>query len=385
MCKAVPLGGGIVLAATSAGKTRIAAMLMERMPERKFLFVVDQLNLLYQAQKDIAAYFKCRIGVVGESTFAPAQITIATIQTLSNHAKTRKDFATWMKSMDIVLVDELHEQLAKRTFKVMNVIEPLAVFGLTATLELGKKPVRYNAFAFAGPVIFTFTVKEGMDKGVLQKGVTLQLIFDRQEFDAVDSKEDYEYQVMNNDLKHRAAYWITHYLVDRHKRHVIQLVDRLDHLHALDEMMHDVPHAVLYGSVKKDQRDDSVDAFEDSVLKLLIANKVMKKGVSINIIDAIIDMAEKKSKNDAIQKFGRGLRQHILQVPLLHIDFGTASDDETEYDFFNNLSRASKSRARAFRKEGIEFKRVRVHSIKEALRAVQLVVMRQEQEMADAA
>lgn len=378
MCKAIPHGGGIVLAATSAGKTRIAAMLMYRMPERRFLFMVDQKNLLYQAQKELATALDTTVGVVGDSRFDPARLTCATVQTLKKHIG-RPAFDEWLNTIDVVLVDEIHEQLSKGNLEVIDNIAPLAIFGLTATLEIKKKPVRYKAFALAGPVIFRFSIEEGMKKGVLQKGSVIQLVFDKvAEYRTSSAAEEYDMEVIENEQKHKAAYWLTHLLVDYHKRHVVQLVDRLEHLRRMGLQMHDVDYATMFGGVSKLQREESIDAFEDGVIKLMIANQVMKKGVSIKIIDAIIDMAERKSANDAIQKFGRGVRQHENQTPLLHIDFATARSNDPHYER-DELSRAGKARARAFRAEHIPFYRVRVHSAKDALKAVSKLLKMQKE------
>lgn len=379
MCKNVSNGGGIILAATSAGKTRIAAMFMHRMPDRKFLFIVDQKNLLYQAQKELAGALKTTVGVVGDSKFEPARLTVATIQTLKRHVD-KQVFGAWLNSIDVVIVDEIHEQLSKGNLPILDSIAPMAVFGLTATLELGKKPVRYRAYALAGPVIFTFSIKEGMARGVLQRGTVLQLVFDKVDEEASSSAEEYDLQVIGNKFKREAAYWIGKLLIEKFGRHVVMLVDRLEHLRNIGLRMTEFEYATMFGGVKKTQREESIEAFEDGSVQLMIANQVMKKGVSINIIDAIVDLAERKSRDDAIQKFGRGVRQHENQVPLLYIDFATARAADPANDF-DNLSRAAKSRARAFRREELMFKKVQVHTIKEALLAVNKVLLAQKKEM----
>jgi superfamily II DNA or RNA helicase len=374
MCDAVRRGGGIILAATSAGKTKISSDLMYRMPQQQFLFVVDQLNLLYQAQEEFASRLKCRIGVVGDSQFDPARVTVATIQTLSSHQR-KSAFRKWFDNLDVIFVDELHEQMARRNFKLLHTIEPMAVFGLTATLELNKKPIRYNAFSFAGPVIFEFTVEEGMRTGVLNKGAVLQLVFDEVDWNADDHREEYNVQVLENNVKHEAARRISVYLI-KHNRHVVQLVSRIAHLQTMTEKMGDIRHATLWGGTKKNRRERAVARFEAGKIPLLIANQVMKKGVSVNIIDAIIDLAEQKSRNDAVQKFGRGLRLSETGTPLLYIDFSTRSHDVVRGRDLrtDECSRAGKARAREFKKRNIPVRRIAVHSADDALLAVKKIL-----------
>src|ERR1700722_9776799 len=63
MCAAIPSGGGIVLAATGAGKTSVAAKFMSRLP-CNCLFVVDQIDLLYQYQAELSQWLGEPVGVV---------------------------------------------------------------------------------------------------------------------------------------------------------------------------------------------------------------------------------------------------------------------------------------------------------------------------------
>ena len=378
MCKAATEGGGLIICATASGKTAMAGQLMYRMHERTFLFVVDQLNLLYQAQKDLEEYLQCRVGVVGDSKYDPARVTVATIQTLALHAR-KKPFAAWMRSIDVLIIDEIHEQLAKREFKVLDICEPLASFGLTATLGLSKKEIRYRAFALTGPVIFRYSVEQGTSDEVLNRGSVLQLVFEPVDYKTADRFDEYDVQVVENDVKHEAARLITEYLIDR-DRYVVQLVERIAHLETLAGKMLDTKHAIMFGRVKKEDREEAIDDFENGNIHLLIANKVMKKGISIKRMDAIIDMAEMKSSEDAVQKFGRGLRLHDEKQDLFYVEFSTMAHKvkrgwKVKTD---ELSRAGKSRARAFRKESIPIRRVKVRSAAEALKAVKLMLKKLE-------
>lgn len=375
MCTATPLGGGIILAATSAGKTKICVDYAERAHDLRILFVVDQLNLLYQAQKEFADRMKCKIGIVGDSEFDPSRVTIATVQTLNAHCR-KAAFKSWLQSLDVVIVDELHEQMAKRNFNVLHTIEPLATFGLTATLELGKKEIRYKAFAFAGPIIFQYSVAEGMKSGVLNQGAVLQLVFDEVDWKSEDHWEEYDIQVIENNVKHEAARMITEHLVSK-GRHVVQMVARLNHLDTLREKMLPLKYATMWGGAKKERRERAVDRFEAGKIPLLIANQVMKKGVSINIIDVIIDMAERKSPNDAVQKFGRGVRRSDTGTPLFYVDFATRNHDVVRSNGRvrkDELSRAAKARVRAFKAIHVPVRRIAIHSAEDALHAVKVML-----------
>lgn len=341
MKAAIPRGGGIVLAATRSGKTAITARLFSKV-ECDCLFVVDQLDLLYQQKKELEDWLHEKVGVVGDSVFQPERVTVATIQTLNLYVHDDR-FQKWFRGVDVMVVDELHEQMAKRNFKVLETISPVAVFGLTATLQLRQKEVRMKAFAFAGPVIFEFPIKEGVKRKVLTKGYALQLLF-RQNGAARDYREDLILQVVENDFKLQACEAVVQALIAL-DRHVVVLVDRVQHLQDVSDVLSCIPHETAYGKVKVDQRAEAKRLFEDEDIRLLVANKVFKKGITIKRIDAMIDMAEGKSKNDAVQKFGRGLGLCQGKNELIYVDFGTDG---------GRFGTAAASRRNALRKAGID-------------------------------
>ena len=138
------------------------------------MFVVDQVNLLYQSQKEISHWLKEPVGIVGNSKFKPGRITVATIQTLQAR-KNDKQFRKWMRDVDVVVIDELHKQLSKRNFQIVNTIQAQAVYGLTATLEMKKKATRWKVCSIAGGVAFEFPIDEGVKSGVLSTSVVIQV------------------------------------------------------------------------------------------------------------------------------------------------------------------------------------------------------------------
>jgi superfamily II DNA or RNA helicase len=240
-------------------------------------------------------------------------------------------------------------------------VKPVAIFGLTATLQLGQKETRLKAYAFAGPVIFRFPIEEGVKRGVLSKGYVLQLLFPDVDESGNDYQTDLALQVTQNELKLSACVALTNELM-RMDRHELILVDRVSHLHDVDDMLKHIPHGLAYGEIKIADRRQVKENFEDDDIKLLIANKVFKKGTSIKRIDAMIDMAEGKSKNDPIQKYGRGIRLHDGKDELLYIDFGTQGH--------GRFASAATSRRRALKKAGISVTTARVNSEAEAVLAL---------------
>jgi superfamily II DNA or RNA helicase len=350
MLRAIRRGGGMVLAATATGKTATAARFFSRVPYQ-CLFVVDQLDLLYQTQKELAYWLKEPVGVVGDQKFQTERVTVATVQTLQLHLADPV-FRRWYKKVKIEVVDELHEQLNKRNFAVLKEIQPLAIFGLTATLQLRKKEIRMEAYSFAGPVLFAFPYEEAVEAGVVTGGRVLQLLYPR-----VEEGDDYDVEVAENELKINAAAKIVHWLATE-GRYVIVLVERVQHLEAVSNALGTLPHRLAYGKIKVRDRAQAKEQFEDGDIRVIVTNKVFKKGVNIKRVDAMLDLAEMFSPNDAMQKFGRGVRIHEDKDELLYLDFGTEK---------GRIYRRANSRRRAYRAHRIEVERERVTSAGEAL------------------
>ncbi len=357
--------GGLILNATGSGKTRIAAMFASRV-DCDILFVVDQLNLLEQAKKDIGKHLGEKIGKVGESKFHLERVTVATRQTLAKHTKDYK-FMAWFKSIQVVFIDEIHEQMNKSNFKIMQAAKPYIVFGLTATLKLTQKPTRLKAWSLTGPVLYSYPLLKGMEDQVLSRGVAVFVEYDNsiRETGATDRSEAYVDRIVTNEERNH----LVGRLVKRaHKKgkYVIVLVDRIKHLERLSRRLDQerIKHKIAAGQFKgeklrtKDRARDT-EKFEQGKFRVILANKVFKKGVDIKRLDVVINAAGLGSQNDAVQVFGRGIRKHADKFGLLYFDisdtdrFDAVRKYSKKSEKRNWFSEAAKKRKRALKKVGI--------------------------------
>lgn len=357
MRRAIPRGGGIVISATGTGKTKIAGDFFGLVTV-PCLFLVDLISLLYQSQEEISKWLGEPVGVVGNQTYDVQRVTVATVQTLSRHIQDKK-FMKWFRHIKIVVVDELHEQMARRNFKLLDKIDPIARYGLTATLQLKRKPVRLKAYAFAGPVLYSFPYSLGRDKGVLKAGQVVQLLFP--EITGTENyMEAYQEEIVENTLKRDACVEIVTKLV-KAGRYVIVLCFSIEHLNILDNAFSGIPHRLAYGKITRLERASAKALFEKGKIRLIIASVVFKKGENIKRLDAIVDMAEMKSENDVQQKFGRGVRLHAQKKDLLYIDIGTQSGR-----FFAN----AKKRIRALRANDVPVTKHVINTVTQAVKAI---------------
>lgn len=349
LVQSIPRGGGLVLNATGSGKTYIAGILASRVTGT-ICFIVDQLDLLEQGKAELERVLGEKIGYVGNGVFVPQRVTVATVQTIHAHLRDRR-FKKWFQAIEILIIDEIHVQMNRRNFKAITKIEPKAVFALTATLELSQKNVRIRAYAIAGPVLYEYPLMRGMAEGVLEKGKVVRVLYENRVSGASSYIEEYTERIVEAPERNVLVKRLAKLLVED-GRYVIVLVHRVRHVQLLSRLLKDVPHRLVYGIKGVAQRSGAKKRFEAGKIRLLIANQVFQKGIDIKRLDAIIDAAGMQSKNNALQKFGRGVRKHKDKTGLWYFDIADTDDQNKK----NRYQKAARKRKCAFVKTGIETK-----------------------------
>ena len=341
--------GGLVMNATGTGKTVTAGVFLKNL-DGYGLFVVDELTLLDQAQKELEQILGEKVGVVGNSVFDPQRVTVATVQTLARN-KTKVPFKRWAKLISVMIIDELHLMLNKRQWDVVKVFDPQAVFGLTATLQLKKTEVRYKAYDLCGPVIFEYPYEQGVQEHVLTPGVVVGVDLRREAPKTLDYAWLYAERIVRSQRRNTLVADLVREGIARDKR-IVVLVERVRHLKILSRMLVSISHAVVYGEMPVKQRILSKERFDAGELNLLICNRVFKKGINLKSLDCIIDAAAMHSQNDAVQKYGRGVRLCASKRGLIYFDIGDRKPLAKGKP--NRFTAATKSRRQALAAIGVQ-------------------------------
>ncbi len=351
--------GGLILNATGSGKTYIAGLFFRKVAEQA-VFVVDELTLLHQARVELSKVLGEPVGVIGNQEWEPQRVTVATIQTLATHKRqTAKGRATrfrkWALGVGVVIVDELHLALNRRNFKVLDSIKPKRRYGLTATLKLEHKDVRLRAYAQCGPVLYSYSLMKGVKQGYLAQGVVIMADVPS---DGVATKFDhhsmYESFIMDNRPRNvraakiaRAAHQVGH--------SVVVICDRPGHVRKLSRLLNDIPHRTAHGGVTSADRIKACAEFDRGKIRLLVVNRVFKKGINLKRISFIVECSGLKDPNDALQKFGRGVRLSPGKQGLIFVDIrdvfstlGRAYGNQHPYEEAANI------RKKTFKKAGLK-------------------------------
>lgn len=353
--------GGLILSATGSGKTRLAGAYFARL-RGTGCFIVDELALLEQTRRELEAALNEKVGVVGKSAFVPERITVATIQTLHRH-RSKSPFQKWFKTLDVLIIDEIHIALNRRNFDIVTQIKPSAVFGLTATLELEKPHIFFPAVALAGPVIFEYPIQQGVEEKYLSSGVIVRLFFDdplkgqapgywttrvehqkevRHFVPNESIPAQYRYHVILNRARNDCIEALARESVRRGHRMIV-LVERRAHLAVLDHRLKDINHRTLSGLDAPELRLAAMRAMDAGTLPLILASRVFSRGVDVKSVDVIVDGAALPGRNSAIQRYGRGARKAEGKERILYINIA---------DRGNPYESAARLRLKALRETG---------------------------------
>ena len=362
--------GGLLIASTGCGKTFTTAEYF-RYVAGSCIFVCDELTLLEQARQEMGKVLGEEIGVVGKSLFMPKRVTVATVQTLHRY-RAKREFVKWFKTVEVVVIDEIHLAINKRNLDVIHTIKPKAVFGLTATLELEKPHVRMLATALAGPVIFRYPLQTGVAEGFLSRGLVCKLLFTdllkgkgsgyestktspKNVCSLYDSNgkiwiptgsdaAEYRYHIVLNKQRNDLVEALARESVRRGRRTVV-LAERLAHLRVLTKRLKDVPHARISGAQEDEERFAAKTRMDSGKLPLILASRVFGKGIDIRSVDTIIDAGATPGRNGTIQRYGRGARKAEGKHGLLYIDIS---------DVGSKFAEAARNRTNALKELGTE-------------------------------
>lgn len=359
--------GGIILIGTGGGKTFIAGQYFKDL-KGNGLFIVDELLLLEQTRLEFESVIGEKIGIIGKSQFNPERISVATIQTLQKHRKTLA-FRKWFITLETVMIDEFHIAMNKRNIDVVYQIKPRVVFGLTATLQLDKPEIAFPAYALAGPVIFEYSIQQGVEDKHMTQGVVCCVEFkdslrkptpgywtvvkkERTWINPWTRSSEYRFHICLNKSRNDMIESLVREGLKRDER-IIVLVERINHLKVLIERFKDVNHRVLCGDKKLSGtgivRLKALKDMDAGKVPLIIANRVMGKGANVKTVTVVIDGTALPGHDNAIQRYGRGVRKADGKHELLYINIA---------DTGNKLAHTAQLREEALRKTGARIVKV---------------------------
>ncbi|MDX5370571.1 MAG: DEAD/DEAH box helicase [Alphaproteobacteria bacterium] len=359
---------GVLQVATGGGKTEIAIAATRRFG-LKTLFLTHKLDLVRQTRKRYHDRLGTHAGQISEGEWMPAEITVATVQTIMahwtkiwtvrgskldgaklehvettargmtesdarryakktlkmvsiDHIEMKEDMTekvrTFLHSIEFLIVDEAHRASGNSFFKIVQECKNAYYrCGLTATpLMKGNREDDLKLIAQTGDVIYRIT-----NNDLIQLGILAQPRFRFVQVDKfptpggvypgkLDYHPIYRIGIVENEERNKLVVRETRSLVMEGRQTVV-LVKEIKHGNILYEMMRKNGLKVEWvaGKDNADKRDAALNRLRTGEINVLIASTILDEGLDCDAISGIVLAGGGKSKIALFQRVGRSVRK----------------------------------------------------------------------------
>jgi len=321
----------VIVAPTGAGKTIIAAKIMENtsMNGYKSIFLADRRKLIDQASQKLSDYgIDHGIIMAGRKPDPDAPVQVASIQTL--YQRGIKNDALALPNVQQIIIDEAHKSLGSMYEELVNEIYPHAyLLGFTATpirtdgRGLGEmydgiveapSAKKLTEMGFLVPMKYYAPSKPDMDY--------LKTIYNAQKGDYNERKLG-KYMEQNQEL---IGDVVKHYKRIASGKKAIVFASSVRHsIYLRDAFLEaGIPAAHLDGETPQIHRDRIYTGLREGTIKVLVNRGVVIEGFDEPSVEVCILARPTKSLGVYIQMAGRVLRPHPGKTEAILIDHGGA-------------------------------------------------------------
>lgn len=300
--KALKRNMGVLALPVGSGKTIIGLRLIYEL-NLSTLIIVHTKELLYQWADNIREVLGIEPGLVGDNNWDERPATVAMIQTLLSRGvdKLQKPYA-------VLLFDECHRTSAAEKFYELGIsLTQKLRFGLSATPWRRIRGEELKIEGIVGPIIYEIKAEDLIKEKFLAKPRFMIIEYESSMPPLAERyKELYEEIIMENKERNKAIVRIAYKLAKQGHRVLID-VKRIEHGKILIEMFKKKGIKVEFLSSQTPNRWEIFEKFRNGEISVLIST-LLKEGVDIPEISAIILAGGGKSDIMTIQTIGRALR-----------------------------------------------------------------------------
>ncbi len=293
---------GVLSLPVGSGKTVVGLRMIHEL-DLSALIVVHTKELLYQWADKVKEVLGIEAGIVGDNKWDERGVTIAMIQTLLSRGpeKLQNEYA-------VLMFDECHRTSAAEKFYQLGLKLPQVYrFGLSATPWRRVRGEEIKIEAVVGPTLFEVRADDLIKERFLAKPRFEILTYESKMPSFSERyKELYEEVIMNNMDRNRVIVRKAVELAKAGHRVLID-VKRIEHGKTLKEMLEAEGVRAEFLSSQSPDRWEVLEEFKDGKIPVLIST-LLKEGVDIPEISAIILAGGGKSDIMTIQTIGRALR-----------------------------------------------------------------------------
>ena len=344
---------GVFSLPPGTGKTELMIALVRSLNVFPVLWLTHERVLLDQTWRRFCSRLadsSLIIGRAGEGVWEPGDITVATVQTMSRRV-TGTNGKEFLQSMKVVVSDEVHHEPSGSWYKLLMRCPAPFRYGCSATPLMRPDGSDLKLIGSIGPVIYTLTPKEAVEKGVLSRPRIMFIKynsppeFERKLLSFPVWTLVYKEAIVYNSERNGAIVAACKRSVQEGRR-VLILIRMLAHGRLLEKELArwfgtNQQVSFLQGSSVSVVRKEVVDLFRQGLVRVIIASSIFDEGIDIPEVDTVIIAAAGKSAIKSIQRIGRGMRVSDSAHGLEIYDF--------EDSLHHNLMKHTRERKRAYR------------------------------------
>jgi len=309
---AVKQGRAIIHAATNAGKTEIAAMIIQYLG-LETLYLVHTNELMIQTKQRFEERGIQGVGIIGGGQHDPRRVNICMIQTLYRYRST-PEVRELLRSAQVLFIDECQHLAAQSYYKLVMACGAYYRYGLSGT------PFKKDIFSdmrllgATGSVLplqisNELLIKEGHSAIPYIVALDIPTTFvlsNPKTYAAV-----YKAYIMENEGRNRTIVRASETLVGQGRK-VLVIVRQIAHGEALLKMFQEQNQVLaefVSGESGYEVRGEILDRFKKGMVDVLISSTIFDEGVDVPQIDAVVLGVGERSPIKLLQRMGRGLRK----------------------------------------------------------------------------
>ena len=355
---------GVWKVPTRGGKTWMVAESLRLLKNRFFqknnkevksIFIVDTSDLFYQAISDFAKVLDCdesEIGRVKGDVVELKPITVATIQTISslfkksiekkkdqvnkkgevsqskaNRWREAKNFMSWYRKVEILIVDEIHEtaKSKERSKLIKKVKRAYYRLGISAT-PWDNMIEEWAMLDLFGPLLFEAKEKKLIENNILVKSKVF--LFINRKAENFNPEETYLKQYDKCIVKNWDRNLIISGIIQQLKLLDIKTLVLFTKVVQAKIVKIFTGEKLIHGNHSKEERERAKLEFMEGDRTILLASDIYKKGVTLPGAVVMINGSGLKKASNIIQKRGRVMAAAKFKNKAIAIDFIDLFGDE---------------------------------------------------------
>jgi superfamily II DNA or RNA helicase len=331
---------GIIRAATGAGKTIVAAMMIGHFGKKTILYVIGK-DLLYQTHDFFSKVFDEKVGIIGDGLCDIADINIMSVWTVGKALglksnKIIEDLADGEKdvgaekyreikdailSAKVHIFDECHLSSCDTIQTISKNINPEHIYGMSASPWRDDNSDLLIEAVFGGKII-DISASELIKQGYLVKPIIKFLNVPKYPEKLKKSYQTiYKHYITDNDVRNAKVIKGAIKLVEQGFQPLVSY-SRITHGKTLyKEISKHIPCILLSGKDSADVRRDAKEKLESGQIKAILASTIFDIGVDLPSLSGLIVAGGGQSSVRSLQRIGRVIRPHPGKEFAAVIDF----------------------------------------------------------------